>query len=73
MPKGRRGEKRPARLVGNAVKVIAVATGEEAEELADSINPPPPRQVACGANDTGAAPRNCWDRRGQTVEALNPA
>lgn len=34
MPKGPRGEKRPADVIGNAVKVMRIATGEETEELA---------------------------------------
>ena len=33
MPKGPRGEKRPADVVGAAVKVMRIATGEEEEEL----------------------------------------
>ncbi len=33
MPKGPRGEKRPADVIGNAVKVMRLATGEETEEL----------------------------------------
>jgi hypothetical protein len=33
MPKGPRGEKRPADVIGNAVKVMRIATGEEIEEL----------------------------------------
>jgi hypothetical protein len=33
MPKGPRGEKRPADVIGNAVKVMRIATGEEPEEL----------------------------------------
>jgi hypothetical protein len=33
MPKGPRGEKRPADVIGAAVKVMRIATGEEAEEL----------------------------------------
>lgn len=32
MPKGPRGEKRPAGLIGNAVKVARIATGEEQDE-----------------------------------------
>jgi hypothetical protein len=32
MPKGPRGEKRPADVIGNAVKVMRIATGEEKEE-----------------------------------------
>ncbi|MGA8760311.1 MAG: hypothetical protein WB611_29120 [Stellaceae bacterium] len=36
MPRGPRGEKRPADVIGNAVKVMRIATGDEAEELSDS-------------------------------------
>ena len=32
MPKGPRGEKRPADLIGAAVKVMRIATGEEHDE-----------------------------------------
>ncbi len=32
MPKGPRGEKRPADVIGAAVKVMRIATGEEADE-----------------------------------------
>ena len=33
MPKGPRGEKRPADVIGGAVKVMRIATGAETEEL----------------------------------------
>ncbi len=33
MPKGPKGEKRPADVIGNAVKVMKIATGEEPESL----------------------------------------
>ena len=33
MPRGPRGEKRPADVIGNAVKVMRIATGEEQETL----------------------------------------
>ena len=36
MPRGPRGEKRPADVIGAAVKVMRIATGEEADELPDS-------------------------------------
>jgi hypothetical protein len=32
MPRGPRGEKRPADVIGNAVKVMRIATGEETED-----------------------------------------
>ena len=38
MPKGPRGEKRPADVIGAAVKVMRIATGEEADELPDATS-----------------------------------
>jgi hypothetical protein len=35
MPRGPKGEKRPADVIGNAVKIMRIATGEETETLAD--------------------------------------
>ena len=35
MPRGPKGEKRPADVIGNAVKVMRVATGEEPETTPD--------------------------------------
>ena len=32
MPRGPRGEKRPADVVGNAVRVMRIATGEEEDD-----------------------------------------
>jgi hypothetical protein len=36
MPKGPQGQKRPADVVGNAVHIMRIATGEEKEELRDN-------------------------------------
>ena len=33
MPKGRKGEMRPADIIGGAVKVMKIATGEIAEDI----------------------------------------
>ena len=35
MPRGPQGQKRPADVIGNAVKVMRIATGEEEEEYED--------------------------------------
>ena len=35
MPKGPKGQKRPADVIGNAVKVMQIATGEAEEETSD--------------------------------------
>ena len=40
MPKGPQGQKRPADAIGNAVKVMRVATGEEEEEFVDDGKDP---------------------------------
>jgi hypothetical protein len=38
MPRGPKGENRPADVIGNAVKVMRIATGEEIEDLkADQV------------------------------------
>jgi hypothetical protein len=41
MPRGPKGEKRPADVIGNAVKVMRIATGEESEDFGpdDGKNP----------------------------------
>jgi hypothetical protein len=36
MPKGPKGEKRPADVIGNAVKVMRIATGEITEQLPET-------------------------------------
>ena len=35
MPRGPRGEKRPADVIGNAVRVMRIATGEEMDDRVD--------------------------------------
>jgi hypothetical protein len=35
MPKGPKGQRRPADVIGNAVKMMRIATGEEAGDLPD--------------------------------------
>ena len=40
MPKGPQGQKRPADVIGNAVKVMRIATGEEKEEYQDDGKDP---------------------------------
>lgn len=38
MPKGPRGEKRPADVIGNAVRVMRIATGDETENIPTKPN-----------------------------------
>jgi hypothetical protein len=39
MPTGPKGERRPADVIGNAVKVMRIATGEEAENSSTLLFP----------------------------------
>lgn len=40
MPKGPKGQKRPADVIGNAVRVMRIATGEAEEEFEDDGKDP---------------------------------
>ena len=40
MPKGPKGQKRPADVIGNAVKVMRIATGEETDAVQDDGKDP---------------------------------
>lgn len=58
MPRGPRGEKRPADVIGAAVKVMRIATGEETEEL-DAPEPgKDPAAAAMGRKGGAARARN---------------
>jgi hypothetical protein len=51
MPRGPRGEKRPADVISNAVKVMRIATGVEIDELeTDRAKVLPPSSVAAEEN-----------------------
>ena len=56
MPKGPQGQKRPADVIGAAIRVAKIATGEEEE---DRDNTKRPDQAACGQ----PKPRQKKDRR----------
>lgn len=40
MPSGPKGQKRPADVIGNAVRVMRIATGEEADDVIDDGKDP---------------------------------
>ena len=40
MPTGPKGQKRPADVIGNAVRVMRIATGEEADDVVDDAKDP---------------------------------
>ncbi|OBP72235.1 RNA-binding protein [Mesorhizobium loti] len=39
MPTGPKGQKRPTDVIGNAVRVMRIATGDEAEDVDDGKDP----------------------------------
>jgi len=45
MPKGPRGERRPADVIGVAVKVMRIATGEEPDDRQDAPSLTPGQQL----------------------------
>ena len=46
MPKGPQGQKRPADVIGNAVRVMQIATGEAEEEYEDDGKDPAAKSYA---------------------------
>ncbi len=54
MPTGPKGEKRPADIIGNAVRVARIATGEEPEGLDEA---PAKDEAAAAMGRKGAAAR----------------
>ena len=57
MPKGPRGQKRPADVIGNAVRVMRIATGEAEEEYDASDEGKDQAAVALGRRAAMRAPR----------------
>lgn len=45
MAKGLRGEKRPANVIGNAVKAMRIATGEEPDDRENASSPSAAQQL----------------------------
>lgn len=54
MPTGPKGQKRPADVIGNAIKVAKIATGEEQEEYEAK---PPKDEAAASLGRKGGAAR----------------
>jgi hypothetical protein len=68
MPRGPKGERRPADVVGNAVHVMRIATGEEPEDYGQTPESEgkDPAAVALGrkggqARAAGMSARKRWD------------
>ncbi len=61
MLRGPRGEKRPADVIGNAVKVMRIATGEETNDLSGDGKDPAAK--ALGARGGATRARNMTPER----------
>lgn len=61
MPKGPKGEKRPADVIGNAVKIARIATGEEADVIEGDGKDPAAK--ALGAKGGKARAKNLTPER----------
>jgi hypothetical protein len=59
--KGPKGQKRPADVIGNAVKVMRIATGEETDDLKDDGKDPAAKSL--GSRGGKARARNLSSRR----------
>jgi acyl-CoA reductase-like NAD-dependent aldehyde dehydrogenase len=55
MPTGPKGERRPADVIGNAVKVMRIATGEETDELLDDGKDPAAKALGAKGGAARAA------------------
>jgi hypothetical protein len=65
MPRGPRGEKRPADVIGGAVKVMRIATGEEADDREDAPVLTPGQQL--GKLGGAARARNLTAEQRQVI------
>ncbi|HYN00091.1 MAG TPA: RNA-binding protein [Aestuariivirgaceae bacterium] len=55
MPKGPKGQKRPADVIGNAVKVMRIATGEEDDDVQDDGKDPAAKSLGKRGGEARAA------------------
>lgn len=45
MPTGHKGQKCPADVIGNVVRVMRIAIGEETDDVQDAARAPPPKSL----------------------------
>ena len=68
MPTGPKGEKRPADVIGNAVKVMRIATGEETETLAPDDGKDPNAKALGKKGGAARAKSMAPERRAQIAK-----
>ena len=55
MPKGPQGQKRPADVIGNAVRIMEIATGQREEEFEDDGKDPAAKALGAKGGKARAA------------------
>ena len=55
MPQGPKGQKRPADVIGNAIKVARIATGEEEEDMPNDGKDPAAKSLGSRSGKARAA------------------
>jgi hypothetical protein len=68
MPRGPKGEQRPADVIGNAVKVMRIATGEETESLLADDGKDPAAKALGKKGGTARAARMTPERRAEIAK-----
>jgi hypothetical protein len=69
MPTGPKGERRPADVIGNAVKVMRIATGEEPEDTGPADDGKDPAAKALGKKGgTARAAKMTPERRAEIAK-----
>ncbi len=68
MPTGPKGEKRPADVIGNAVKVMRIATGEETEDLAPDDGKDPAAKALGAKGGVARAKAMTPERRAEIAQ-----
>ena len=63
MPKGPKGQKRPADVIGNAVRVMEIATGQREEEFEDNRKDPAAQALGAKGGKARAAKLTPEQRR----------
>ena len=68
MPIGPKGEKRPADVIGNAVKIMRIATGEEVEILAEDDGKDPAAKALGKKGGAARAAKMTPERRAEIAK-----
>jgi hypothetical protein len=70
MPTGPKGERRPADVISNAVKVMRIATGEEPEDLGSADDGKDPAAKALGKKGGAVRAANMTPERRSEVAKI---